>query len=445
MPVLRTLIAGCLTGIVALAATSTTAVTFNKDVLPILQKNCQNCHRPGEVAPMSLLSYSEARPWAKAIKAAVVSRKMPPWFADPQVGHFANDRTLNAADINALVAWVDNGAPEGDAKDKPAPVAFPQGWSIQPDLVVEMPRDFQLPATGTINYQFIRVKANFTEDLWVEAAEMRPGNPAVVHHGKVWVVPPGSKWMADAIPGVAYEGQEAGRSSAGDENDILGKFNPGLGAQNFNIEGAAKFVPKGSDLVFELHYTATGKPTTDRSKLGLVLAKHPPAMRYVLSPGTPSALNLVIPPGDSNAEVVSEVTLAAEAKLVYVQPHMHLRGKDYEIRVIYPSGESEEVFRGKFDFEWQLGYDLAKPLLLPKGTRLIGIAHFDNSANNRFNPDPSKEVVWGPQNWDEMQGIFTGFLIDRKTDPDKLLRVSGPSLLPRGKFGPTLAALDTAK
>ena len=190
MATLRIVLAGCLTGIAALAA-SRAAVTFNKDVLPILQKNCQSCHRPGEVAPMSLLSYQEARPWAKAIKNAVVTRKMPPWFADPNYRHFSNDRTLSAADIDTLVAWVDNGAAEGDAKDKPAPLTFEDGWNIKPDMIVEMPQDFKLPATGTINYQYIRVKGNFTEDLWVQSAEMRPGNPAVLHHGKAWVVPPG--------------------------------------------------------------------------------------------------------------------------------------------------------------------------------------------------------------------------------------------------------------
>jgi len=429
--------AALLTSFTALAGTP----TFNKDVLPIFQKNCQSCHRPGEVAPMSLLTYSDARPWAKALKTAVVRRKMPPWFADPGYGHFANVRELSQADIDTLAAWADNGAPEGDTKDKPAPLAFQNGWNIKPDIVVEMPKPFEVPAAGTINYQFIRVKGNFTQDLWVEAAEMRPGNSAVVHHGKVWVVPPGSRWMANAIPGEAYEGQETGRNAPGDGNDILGKFNPGLGAQKFNIEGASKFVPKGSDLVFELHYTAMGKPTTDQSKLGLVLAKHPPASRYILSTGTPSALNLVIPAGDGNAEVVAEATLGAQAKLVYIQPHMHLRGKDYELRLVYPSGESETVFKGKWDFEWQLGYDLVKPILLPKGTRMIGIAHFDNSANNKYNPDPSKEIYWGPQNWDEMQGAFIGLLIDPKTDPSIVLQPSGPSLLPKGKPGPTLATL----
>lgn len=433
---------GLMLGVAAMAAdASSSSVTFNKDVLPILEKNCQSCHRRGEVAPMSLLTYTEARPWAKAIKSAVLSQKMPPWFADPRYGHFSNDRRLTQAQIDTLVSWADNGAPEGNAKDKPAPVTFQDGWNIKPDIIRELPEEFHIPATGTINYQYIRVKGNFTEDLWVTAAEMRPSNPAVVHHGKVWVIPPGSKWMAGAMPGVAYEGKETGRNSATDGNDILGKFNPGLGPQSFDVDGSAKFVPKGSDLVFELHYTANGKATTDRSKLGLVLAKQPPATRFYLSPG-PTALNLVIPPGDSNAEVVSEVTVGLDdAKLAYVQPHMHLRGKDFELRLIYPTGETQTVFKGKFDFDWQLGYDLAKPIPLPKGTRMIGISHFDNSVNNKFNPDPSKEVHWGPQNWDEMSNCFVGLILSLNDDPAKLFHRSGPSLLPPGESGPTLSAL----
>jgi hypothetical protein len=442
MSALRLSFAVCLVGMAAMAASNST-VTFNKDVLPILQKNCQSCHRPGEIAPMPLLSYNDARPWAKAIKSAVASRKMPPWFAE--AGHFANDRTLSDADIKTLSVWADDGAIEGDARDKPAARTFQDGWQLKPDLVVEMPTDFQLPARGTINYQYMRVKGNFAEDLWVSAAEMRPSNPAVLHHGKVWVLPPGSKWMANAEYGVAYEGQETGRNTIGDGNDILGKFNPGLGSQDFSVDGAAKFVPKGSDLVFELHYTATGKATTDRSRLGIVLAKNPPKLRYFLSNG-PTAHNLVIPARDGNAEVVSEVTVGLDdAKLVYAQPHMHLRGKDYELRVIYPTGESETVFKGKFDFNWQLGYDFAKPIPLPKGTRVIGISHFDNSANNPFNPDPSKEVLWGPQNWDEMSNCFIGLIFGANDNADKLFRLSGPSLLPVGKSGPTLAALEVRK
>jgi len=285
------------------------------------------------------------------------------------------------------------------------------------------------------------VKGNFTEDKWVSAAEMRPGNPKVLHHGKVWVRPPGSRWMEDAVPGEAYS-VGMGRNLVSEGNDILGKFNPGLGAQTFDIDGSAKFVPKGSDLVFELHYTAIGQPTEDSSELGLVFAKQPPSTRYFLSAG-PTAHNLVIPAGDGNAEVVSEVTVGADnVRLAYAQPHMRLRGKDFELRAIYPTGEMEILFKGKFDFDWQLGYNFEKPIPLPKGTRLIGISHFDNSANNKFNPDPEKEVVWGPQNWDEMSNCFVGLLFDLNADADTVFRPSGPSLRPRGKFGPTLAALD---
>jgi hypothetical protein len=442
MTMVRTSLAGCLLTMTALAASN--SVTFNKDVLPVLQKNCQECHRPGEVAPMSLLTYSEARPWAKAMKVAVLTQKMPPWFADPQYGHFANDHRLRPEEIGILTAWADNGAPEGDAKDKPAPREFLSGWQIKPDMIIEMPEEFHVPAAGTINYQYIRVKGNITEDIWVTAAEMRPGNPKVVHHGKLWVLPPGSKWMSDAMPGKPTEGRETGKNDQVDGNDVLGKFNPGLGPQSFDVGGSAKLVPKGSDFVFELHYTASGTATTDRSKVGLVLAKEPPRKRYYLTPGTPSAPNLVIPPGDSNAEVAAEATLGVDAELVYVQPHMHLRGKDYELRLIFPTGQAETVFKGKWDFDWQLGYDLADPIAVPKGTRIVTIAHFDNSPNNKSNPDPQQEVHWGLQNWEEMQGGFLGFILDRNTDIGKILRPSGVSLQPRGKSGPVLSLLEAA-
>jgi hypothetical protein len=437
--VLRVSFAACLMGMTAMAASAASSVTFNKDVLPILQKNCQSCHRPGEAVPMSLLTYDQARPWAKAIKTSVVTRKMPPWFADPKYGHFQNDRTLTAADIDTLVAWVDNGAPEGNPKDKPAPLTFHEGWNINPDMVIEMPNEFKVPARGSIDYQYFLVKGNFTEDVWVQEAEMRAGNSKVVHHMKAWVRPAGSHWMQDAVPGVPYAAKELGKNDMSEGNDILGKYNPGLGAQSFEVGGSAKFVPKGSDIIFEVHYTADGEATTDRSKLGLVFAKEPPATRYFTSYG-PSAYNLVIAPGDNNGEVVSEVTVGAEAKLVYVQPHMHLRGKDYEVRVVYPTGESEIVFKGKFDFDWQLGYDLEKPLLLPKGTRVLGISHFDNSPNNPYNPDPAKLVRWGYQNWEEMSNCFMGLVVDLKTNPADVFHASGPSLLPANRPGPTLAA-----
>src|SRR5215468_3903988 len=202
--VLAALLVGCAALTASIRATvpvETTTATFNKDVLPILQKNCQICHRPGEIAPMSFLTYQDVRPWAKSIKAAVVSQKMPPWFADPAYGHFANDKRLSAADIKTLSSWVDGGSVEGNPKDKPAPVVFPSGWNLKPDMVIEMPQDIQLPATGTINYKSILVKAHFTEDKWVIAADLRPGNPAAVHHMRAIVRPPNSTWMKDALPG----------------------------------------------------------------------------------------------------------------------------------------------------------------------------------------------------------------------------------------------------
>jgi hypothetical protein len=238
---------------------------------------------------------------------------MPPWFADADYGLFSNERRLTAKEIDTLAAWADAGAPAGNVKDAPPAKHFEDGWNIKPDVVVEMPKPFELPPTGTINYKYIVVKTNFKEDMWVVAAEMRPGNAKVLHHGKVWVRPPGSTWLKDAVPGEAYENETQrdviGRNSAEEGNDILGKFNPGLGPQRFDQEGAAKFVPKGSDLVYEMHYTATGKPESDVSKLGLVLAKADPAKRYYFHAG-PTASNLAIPAGDGNAEVVSEVTLA---------------------------------------------------------------------------------------------------------------------------------------
>lgn len=429
----------------ATALQTASAPTFNKDVLPVMQKNCQSCHRPGEIAPMSFLTYKDVRPWAKAIKEAVITRKMPPWFSDPAYGHFSNDKTLNDADVKTLVSWVDGGAVEGNAKDAPPAIAFADGWNIKPDMVVEFPLDVNLPATGTIDYKSILVKAIFTEDMWVVAAELRPGNAASVHHMRAIVRPPGSDWMKDATPGVAYQAGDVEMGRQGEGTDLLGKFNPGLGAQDFSEYDSAKFVPKGSDIVFSMHYTATGKPETDRSRLGLVfLKKNQPApkFRYFVSDG-PTGSNLAIPAGDTNAEIVSEMTAQQDTQLVYMQPHMHLRGKDYEVRLIYPGAtKAETIFKAKWDFNWQMGYDLVKPISIPKGTRIVGIAHYDNSANNKWNPDPTKLVVWGNQNWEEMQNCFMGFLVDPKIpDPKVLFKASGPSLLKRGTSGPTLQSL----
>jgi hypothetical protein len=251
--------------------------------------------------------------------------------------------------------------------------------------------------------------------------------------------------MAKAVPGEAYEREShrdiMGTNAIEEGNDILGKFNPGLGAQRFDMEGAAKFIPKGSDLVFELHYTTSGEPASDVSKLGLVFAREAPRTRYYFHAG-PTAMNLAIPAGDSNAQVVSEITFGEAAKLVYAQPHMHLRGKDFELRMVAPGSAPVTVLKGAWNFDWQMGYQYAEPVPLPKGTKLQLITHFDNSRANRFNPDPAAKVVWGPQNWDEMSNCFIGVLFPTTTAPENVFLRSGPSLLPRGEVGPTLAAFS---
>jgi hypothetical protein len=412
-------------------------VTFNKDVLAILQKQCQECHRPGEVAPMSFLTYEETRPWAKAIKEAVLTRKMPPWYAEPGHRALANERRLTGKEIEILADWANSGAREGDARDKPAPVTFAAGWTIgKPDIVVEFPHEIPIPATGVLDQSNVLVKVNFPRDVWVKAAEVRPGNPKVVHHMKAWVRPPGLAWMKDAPEGELFRpsrAQFAGLPNppagpASDEasgrplpvQDILAKYNPGVNAQEFSVGGAAKFIAAGSDIVFEVHYVTTGKPETDRSRVGLVLASEPPQRRHITTTGLNNT-RFVIPAHAANQEIRAEATLESEVQLAWVQPHMHLRAKDYELRAFYPTGESEILLKGKFDFNWQLGYEFAKPVVLPKGTRLESTAHFDNSANNPYNPNPNIEVRYGPQSTDEMAVSFMGFIMDAKADPAKVL------------------------
>jgi len=407
----RISVASLMVGIASNAAPPTPSVTFYKDVLPVLQKQCQSCHRPGEVAPMSFLTYKETRPWASAIKSAVVTNKMPPWFADTSVGHFSNERRLTDTERATLVAWAESGAAEGDAKDRPSPVEFADGWTIgKPDIVVEMPNDIPIPATGIVNINSVFVKVNFPKDLWVQAAEIRPGNRQVVHHMKAWVQYPDRTVRA-------LNGADAPMTDGGRSRDMLCKYNPGLAGQNFTVGDAAKFIPAGSDIVFETHYTSNGKATTDRSKVGIVLAKAPPKQRFFTT-GALSNHTFTIPAGDPNYELKTEIVLSQPVQLTWLQPHMHMRGKSYQVRAIYPTGESEILLKvPRYDYNWQVGYEFAKPVPLPKGTRLESIAHFDNSVNNPANPDPTRDVPYGAQTWDEMSVGFFSVVVDVNTDP----------------------------
>ena len=379
-------------------------VTFNRDVLPILQAHCQTCHRPGEVGPMALLTYEGTRPWAKAMKAAVLSRKMPPWFADPKYGHWANDRSLSQSEINTLTAWADGGALEGDAKDKPAPVQWVDGWNIpKPDLVVEMPVEYEVPAKGTVEYTYIIVPTGFTKDTWVEQMEMRPGNRAVVHHANIYIRRSNSPWLRQYPVGVPFvPDEQKSSSSAGaplaDEN--VAGYVPGKQTVILS-PGKAKLIPAGADIVFQMHYTANGTATKDRTKFGMVLAKQQPSMRVARIYTANNTF--VIPPGASDFKVESSTTLQQETTLVSLKPHMHLRGKSMEFRAVYPNGEKEVLLNvPNYDFNWQLEFMLAEPKTLPKGTRLEMSASFDNSPNNKSNPDPTKPVRWGDQSWEEM-------------------------------------------
>ena len=431
---LRPVLVGACATLLSYAASAPSQVTFNKDVLPIMQKRCQNCHRPGEVAPMSFLTYQDVRPWAKAIREAVLTRKMPPWFADPHYGKFANDRSLNKDEIDTLVSWVDAGVREGDAKDAPAPVEWVDGWSIgKPDAVFEMPHDFEVPTAGTIEYQYIVIPSGFTQDTWVQAAEARPGNRKLVHHIIAFVRPPGSKWLSEAKPGEPFvpaakkddekkkkKNDEEEKDDGAASPELLIGFAPGLVPMTLPT-GQAKLVKAGSDFIFQMHYTANGKAGADRSRIGVIFAKQPPKERVFTANATNS--KFVIPPGDPAYRADASITIQAPARLVDLMPHMHFRGKDFEYRLIYPTGETETVLSvPKYDFNWQLFYYFAKPVVLPKGTKIECTAHFDNSPNNPYNPDPKAEVRWGDQTWEEMMIGWFDVAVDAGKDPVDVIR-----------------------
>jgi hypothetical protein len=403
--------------IIATAATPT--VTFHKDVQPILQNHCQECHRPGQVAPMSLLTYQQARPWAKSIRQAVATKKMPPWFADPHEGKFSNDRSLSQSNIDTLVAWVDAGAPEGNPKDAPAPREWAEGgWNAgKPDLVVEAPVPFQVPAKGEIPYQWVIVPTNLKEDKWVVSAEVMPGDRSVIHHIVLSIREPGNPWMADKKPGEYFGGTlaiERGGKLAGSPETMGGYFaqyEPGSIVPPANPH-VATLLKAGSDIVFQIHYTPNGKATTDQTKVGFIFSDRPPDMKFV----NVTAINptFVIPPGADNYKIEASATVNFDGELVSIYPHAHLRGKAYEFRAVYPTGEEETLLKCAYNFNWQLTYILDKPKPMPKGTKIFVTAWYDNSANNPFNPDPTKAVRWGEQSWEEMMISTAVFKVPNK-------------------------------
>jgi len=393
------------------------APTFSKDVAPILQQNCQSCHRPGEPTPFSLMSYKEARPWAAAIKEAVQLRKMPPWYADSHYGKFANDRTMAQKDIDTIAAWANGGAPEGNPADLPKPLTFTPGWIIgKPDLAVTMPAKYQVPAAGTIDYQYLLVPLNLTEDKWVQSAEVRPGNRALVHHVIAFVRPPDSKWMRDAQPGVPYIPKKGGEEGS---SEFLVGYAPGM-PPDVLPEGQGKLIKAGSDIILQMHYTANGKAGEDQTTIGLIYAKQQPKERVYTIAATTN--KFAIPPGDPNYEVDSSFEFGADTHVSRLMPHMHLRGKDFLFRAVYPTGEKQVLLSvPHYDFNWQLVYNPAQDLVMPKGSRIECVAHYDNSPNNPSNPDPTKEVRYGDQSWEEMMFGFFDVAVDADKDLSSIM------------------------
>ncbi|HYL34461.1 MAG TPA: thiol-disulfide isomerase [Bryobacteraceae bacterium] len=402
-----------------LAAASDAKITFHKNVEPILQARCQSCHRPGEAAPMSLLTYSEARPWAKAIKQAVLTRKMPPWFADETVGHFRNDRTLRQEEIDTLVKWADGGAIEGNPKDAPAPLEFTAGWAIgKPDIVLGMPAPLDIPAQGTLDYQWVLIPG-FKEDKWIQAFEVRPGNRAVVHHVAAFWRRAGSPWMADAKPGVPIP-KPSNAPETGSSDGIIAEYVPGIPPLSLP-SGYAMKLPAGADIILQVHYTPNGTATKDQSSVGFVFAPAPPQYQ-VITYGL-GALSLKIPPFDPNYSARASASLGIDVQVLGMNSHMHLRGKSTELTATYPDGRTEELLRiPKYDFNWQLTYEPVGELHLPAGTKLSAVSVFDNSPNNPFNPDPSKEVHFGDQTSDEMMAVFMHLAFPADVDPRMLYR-----------------------
>jgi len=373
-------------------------VTFTKDVAPIFQKHCMSCHRQGEIAPMSLMSYKEVRPWAKAIREKVATREMPPWHADPRYGKWHNDRRLAQSDIDTIVAWVNGGAKEGDMKDLPPAPKFAEGWQIgEPDVIFQMPEEFTVPAEGTIPYKNFTVATNFKEDRYIQAMEARAGNLSVVHHIVMYVREP--------------NGERPKRADFG--TGLLGALSPGQ--TPFIAEpGKAKLIKAGSNLVFQMHYTTNGTAAKDRSMVGLVFAKQP-VDKVITTSGTFDT-RFVIPPGAENHEVKAVYEFDEDSHIVSFSPHMHLRGKDYLYRAIYPDGRSEILLSvPKYNFSWQVYYYPVAPLPMPKGTKIEAIAHFDNSTRNALNPDPTRAVRFGEQTWDEMMNGFFDYIVDSQS------------------------------
>lgn len=412
-------------------------VTYNQDVAPIFYKNCVKCHRPNDMAPMSLLTFQSARPWAAAIREAVVTRKMPPWHSDPSVGDYVNDPRLSDADIKTIDLWVRQGAKEGDPKDLPPAPVLTEGWHIKPDVVLSIPETL-VSGAKMDDYEYIYVPTNFKEDMWVQAAEVMPGDKRVVHHATVSVIPAeevASKIAENAKSdaGVDKYHYRTGKvlhmrpdapviddgcatanggalpgESTGYLNIVPGIYLPGHLAET-RPAGYALRIPAGAYLQFQVHYSNhTSEDVKDRTSIGLVFAKEP--VKHEIAQYEIWNNLFLIPPNDENHKVTSCFVLPKDVTVLAYTGHMHFRGKSMEAEAIYPDGHREVLMNvPHYDFRWQETYFLKKQFLMPKGTKIITTAYFDNSFNNPQNPDPSKAIRWGEPSDEEMMGFWLQF------------------------------------
>jgi len=431
----------------ARAADVPSGPVFYKDVLPVLQRNCQTCHRPGQMGPMPLLTYQNARPWAKAMKSAVLAKKMPPWFADSRYGPYVNDRSLKPGEIETIVKWADNGAPEGDPKDAPAPAVWPEGWQITPDIIVQGPV-MEVPAkpkNNVVEWINVVMPTGFTKDTWVTSVQIRPEHPEVTHHICTAYVPHSPDveygvplWLdkerdeeGAAIPekGPTFGGTRlagpagSARSAAIRRGSAEDCYLPGNAAADYRTINAAKLIPAGSDIRFGIHYTPNGTAYTDHIQVGFTVAKEPPQRRYVsllISAPTDSA-RFAIPPNAGNWQAPpAEATFLQDVELVFMMPHMHVRGKDTTWTLEYPDGAKRVILDvPRYDFNWQLGYNTS--IQVPKGAKLRVDAHYDNSVNNKFNPNANRTVYYGEMTWEEMMSPFFGVIVPAGSDASKLI------------------------
>src|SRR5262245_11062146 len=381
------------------------AVTYAKDVAPILQNKCQGCHRPDQTAPFALMNYDDAAKHAKMIKEVTTQRRMPPWHADPRHGAFANDRRMSKEDVETVAAWVAGGLARGDDKDLPKPIVWPNGWAHgEPDLVISMPEEFEVPAQGSLPYKNYIIDPGFTEDKWVTVAEGKPGEPGVVHHIVVYIM----------------KGNQRSPISPDGTFSVLVGWAPGdLGL--VCPPDTALRLPKGCKLRFEMHYTPNGQVTKDRSSVGIKFAKEPP--RYELYFNAFENETFLVPPHEPHYKAEASWRLPADARILAFTPHMHWRGKDYFYEAVTPDGKKETLLSvPRWDFNWQNTYWFKEPVKLPKGTRIHSVAHWDNSANNPYNPAPEKQVKFGLQTWDEMMVGWIAYVWERPETAAELAR-----------------------